>query len=329
VINLNDYINSTDTGMTLVETLDFPLVFWEQDQVNGYRFGIPIQRTGEVLFYNRSWAKELGFSEPPSTPEEVKAQACAAARLQLKDLDPNNRGTGGWIINTDPLPVISWMFAFGADRMPDDPTGEYQLNTPAIVQAFTFLHDLFDQGCAWISRMPDPALYFANRQALFYSGSLIDIPLQARVMDNAGNKDEWLVLPYPHTDGIPVLVVSGSSLAIIHATPKEQMAAWLFSRWLLNPERLARLDAASGSFPVRISSLDYLDDFRQQHPQWSQAISWLVWAQPAPRQPSWRAARWVISDAAWNVFNPNILPTPISFILEQAETTIPEILNPP
>lgn len=329
LVNLNDYLNAPEAGMTQQEILDFPLVFWEQDEVNGYRLGLPIQRNGEMLFYNQTWAQELGFTSPPTTPEEFKAQACAAAKTWLNDPDPNNRGIGGWIINTDPLTILSWMFVFGADRMPDDSNGAYKLNTQANIKALTFLQELFKQGCAWISRFPESDQYFAKRQALFYSASLLDVPLQARVMENAKNKDEWLALPYPHEAGIPVLVVSGSSLAILQGTAEEQMAAWLFTRWLLNPERLARMDAVSGSFPVRISSLDYLSAFRQQYPQWSQAFSWLPWAQPAPRLPSWRAVRWVLSDAAWNVFNPNILPTPIPTILEQADATIIEILNHP
>ncbi len=329
LVNLNDYMNSAEIGLSLEELLDFPLVFWDQDEIAGYRYGIPFQRTGDVLFYNLTWAQELGFTSPPATPEEFKAQACAAAKSRKYDADPNNRGTGGWIIDTDPLPILSWMFSFGADRMPDEPEGAYHLNTPAVLNAFTYLQDLYSQDCAWVSRLPDPALYFANRQALVYSGSLTDIPMQARVMDNAENKDQWLVLPYPHQDSLPVLVVSGTSLAILQASPQEQMAAWLFIHWMIDPERLARMDSASASFPVRISSLDFLTSFRQQYPQWSQAFSWLSWAQPAPRQPSWRSARWVISDAAWNLFNPNVLPTPIPFILEQAETTIPEIIPQP
>jgi len=44
---------------------DLNPVYLEQDQVSGYQYGIPAERTAVMMFYNVSWAKELGFSTTP------------------------------------------------------------------------------------------------------------------------------------------------------------------------------------------------------------------------------------------------------------------------
>ncbi|PIZ25991.1 MAG: ABC transporter substrate-binding protein, partial [Chloroflexi bacterium CG_4_10_14_0_8_um_filter_57_5] len=45
-----------------------------QDPVNGQRLGAPAQRSARFLFYNQTWARELGFSAPPATADEFRQQ---------------------------------------------------------------------------------------------------------------------------------------------------------------------------------------------------------------------------------------------------------------
>jgi len=62
----------------------------------------------------------LGFLAPPSTDEEVRDQMCAANASFLKDDDTTNDGLGGWLINTDPVAMLSWLTAFGVDPRTSD-----------------------------------------------------------------------------------------------------------------------------------------------------------------------------------------------------------------
>ncbi|HJS28949.1 MAG TPA: hypothetical protein VJ768_04980, partial [Anaerolineales bacterium] len=77
--DLDDFVDDPDWGLTAEEQADFYPVFWEQDLAGGKRMGLPAQRSAQVLFYNRSWAEELGFETSPETLEEFQEQACAAA----------------------------------------------------------------------------------------------------------------------------------------------------------------------------------------------------------------------------------------------------------
>jgi len=73
-----------------------------------------------LLAYNTTWAKELGLNSLPVTPEEFKTQMCAANKSFLKDADLTNDGLGGWLINTDPVAMYSWLTAFGVDLTPGE-----------------------------------------------------------------------------------------------------------------------------------------------------------------------------------------------------------------
>ena len=258
VIDLNPYIYSTEYGLTSDQMNDFQPVFWEQDQVDGRQLGIPAQRTTRVLFYNQSWARELGFETAPATSTEFQAQSCAAAQAYLDNKDNNNEELGGYITNMDPLTTLSWMLAFEAG-IPDLDFEDYSFNSDEMIDMFTFQHSLFDEGCAWNSRLPEPYDYFANRQALFYSGTLQDLTTQAQTSRRMGNPDQWIILPFPGPNGSQTVLTYGPSFGILAASSEEQLAAWLFIRWLAVPRNQVDLVESTNALPVSQTAIQMLD----------------------------------------------------------------------
>ena len=75
--DLNPYVNNPSFGFTGEEVADFYPAIWASDSVGDEQLGIPAQRSGAYYFYNYTWAQELGFDNPPTTPAEFKEQACA------------------------------------------------------------------------------------------------------------------------------------------------------------------------------------------------------------------------------------------------------------
>ena len=94
ILDLNPYVSSDQYGLSAAEQEDFLPAFWSESLYNGKRYGIPAQRTSEMLFYNVTWAKELGFAAPPATWEEFRQQACTANSSKRKDTDPIDDGSG-------------------------------------------------------------------------------------------------------------------------------------------------------------------------------------------------------------------------------------------
>jgi multiple sugar transport system substrate-binding protein len=303
-VDLNDYLFAPNWGMTPADAEDFIPVFWQQDQMEGIRLGIAANRTMQVLFYNQTWAEQLGFKQAPSTPQDFADQACAAAQSNLKDAPRANDGTGGWIIDTSPLTIINWLAAFDSSPVPGRAGAPYQFEQTGSTETFTFLRKLYDQNCAWHSRNPTPYEYFLTRQALFYSGTLQDISSQTRVQLLLKNNERWSILPYPSSDKKGKVISSGGSYAILKGKTAEQLASWLFIRWMSHPENQARLALAGNFIPVGKTALNLARTGSTLYPQLAQAYILTDFSLPAPGLASWRIARKVLEDAASQLFQP-------------------------
>lgn len=327
IIDLSSYMSMPGIALTAEDLAQFPAAFTDQDKYGDLRLGFPAIRHAQVLFYNQTWAQNLGFPDPPLRTAQISNQACAAAIFNNQDDLRENNGTGGWIVNTGSLALLSWFYSFGASPYPDVAEAIYNFQAEPILNAFTFLKAMADNGCAWISRNPSPYEYFARRYALLYSGTSADIPIQARLMEINQNSDQWTALPYPSQDGQPILLTNGFSYAVLKTDANQQLAAWLFIRWLSQPQQVARLVETTASLPVNSLAVNRLSEYARTYPQWAGILEWIPQSIPAPRQPAWRTIRMLLSDAGGNVFNPLITPTPIPFILEQLQTLIPEVLT--
>lgn len=326
VVLLNELISDLAWGLSEQQRADFPLVFWLQDQSDGNQLGIPVQRSPRVIFYNLSWGSELGFSRPPVTLEDLKTHACAAAQANNTDQVRTNDGTGGWLIDTDGLTAYSWMKATGlANPLQGDPA-RLVFEQPETLAAFEYLRGLVDEGCAWFGRSPATYEYFANRDTLFYTTSLLDLPLVTSTMARMNSDDVWTVLPFPGSDR-PTVIVSGVSYSLLRSDPQRELAAWLFLRWMITTDTQLALLEAGGGFPVSASSASLANAYRQRYPQWGPALQWIPIAQAAPISGDWRVARFILEDAVWQSLQSYVTAEQIPSILGQLDDTIREVIQ--
>jgi len=326
-VDLEAYIDDPVWGYKEDKRSDFIPVFWDQNITEDNHIGIPAQGSGQLLYYNQTWAEELGYDTPPTTPAEFKRQACAASRKNIQDEDPTNDKTGGWIISTDYSGMLGWLYAFGGEITKPDGEG-YQFNTQEVEDALTFLRDLYDDGCAWLSDSQIPESEFANRQGLFATGSVAGIPHQEAAFVNADSKDEWTVIPFPSSDGEPVIDVYGPSFQVLKTDETEQLASWLLIKWLTSPENQAVLSQATGFFPVRQSSLEHLDILPRTYPQWAEAVDLLSMARSEPSYPSWRTVRWAVSDAATQLYRYYFTIDQVPSLTRLLDRTANDLHNP-
>lgn len=305
LLDLTNYVDDPIWGLSDEEQADFYPVFWWQDvdARSKKRYGVPFRRDGLVLFYNVTWAKELGFSKPPATTRDFERQACAAAAANNKDQNGGNNGTGGWIISSDPSTLTAWLLAFDASLL--DTNGRYAFRSPEATQTLEFLKKLGDEGCAWQSTYAQPNQEFAERKALLITATSGGLSGQQQAMWELENGDEWQVIPYPGVSGEPVVVVRGPGLNVLPSTPASQLAAWLFARWLISPESQARRIAAEGGFPTRVSTLEQLKSYARANPQWQQAVNLVDNARSEPSDASWAMVRWTLSDTIEQLYAPN------------------------
>ena len=322
VVDLNSYVQSGKYGLEEHAQSDFLPAFWNESLNSGKRFGVPAQRTSEMLFYNVTWAKELGYKSPPSTWEEFRQQSCAANASMQKDSDSINDGLGGWIINTAPMTTLSWLHTFGSD-----PTGmaAIQFTSDGSLEAFTQLLKLQTDTCAWVSRLPQPYDYFTNRQALFYSGSMEDLRTQEKNNTRLESKDEWTVISYPSESGLPFLLTEGLDYGITTSTPEKQLAAWLFVEWLSVPEQQAWILRSSGTLPLGEKVNALIPDITEEYPMWQSGVTLMKFIRPLPVSQELDLAKMVLEDGAWALYRAGTKPDGIPVLLTQIDDTIAEL----
>jgi multiple sugar transport system substrate-binding protein/sn-glycerol 3-phosphate transport system substrate-binding protein len=321
VNDLTPYVESPEYGLTDEDIQYFSDVFWQQDVVDGYRYGIPAQRTAKVMVYNQTWAEELGFTYPPATPEEFRQQVCeAAGQLKLDDTGYND-GLGGWIINYEDMTMANWLLTFGSNY--EKPNG-IAFNNNDTISALTYLRDLLDNDCAWLSTKAEPYQYFAERKALVYSADLQELFLQQRAQIMAGSSDEWTILPFP-SESSTFILADGPSYAVLATSEKKKLAAWLFVRWLSAPDQQGRIVKAGATLPLGEESIQYAVELEDKLPQWNSAVDLLQYAQVPPSDPDWANARMILEDASWQLFKTEMTADKIPDLVQLMDQTLSEI----
>jgi ABC-type glycerol-3-phosphate transport system substrate-binding protein len=319
VVDLNPYLDDPKWGLTAIDKADFPAIFWEQDYIDGQQLGVPAQRSARFLFYNQTWAHELGFNSPPVTADEFRQQACAANASFLLDKDVTNDGKGGWVVDTAWQTIYTWLLAFDGGVTDGS---DYRFRTDTNLMALQFIKGLSDNHCAWPSETSYDS--FASRTALFISGDLSELSAEMESMQHLKNFDEWTVIPYPGLQG-SVLVTYGPSYSVLKSTSERQLAAWLFARWLLLPESQSQWVETTGLFPLRNSVLDMIGPYRQASPQWEAACGYLSLAQGVPQMASWRKIRYILEDGMTVFFQDNLPVDKLPSMLDEMDSMAQEL----
>lgn len=327
VADISEILSSSTWGLAETIKAAIPEIFWRTGEFGSSRISLPAYRSARLLFYNISWANDLGFDKQPADINEFKNQNCRALQANSQDRDITNNGTGGWFFDTESDTVLSWLKTFNGGVFPSKAEQPIRFATDENINAYQYLFDLFHNDCAWVGRDDKPYMYFADRKTLTYSGRLEDILIQERAEIIGGYDDEWTVMPYPGLNDKPVLLISGDSYAILNREPMQFVAAWVFAKWMVEAKQSAAIVEASGSFPVNINALGLLTDFRQKHPQWDKALQLLPFAQSMPLNPAWLKIGSVIQDAAWQISQFNQQKSGIPTVIEQAETLMNVLKN--
>jgi len=319
--DMNLYIDDPVWGLTPEEKADFYPAFLEQGvhpAFGGARLGFPPNRSMEVIFYNNTWGEELGFPNPPTTPEEFREIACAAAAA-------NGDGTGGFILRDDASAVAAWTFAFGGNVLTEDGMG-YVYNGQATIDAMTFLKQLYDDGCAYFYTEGYPNPEFAARRAIFTMGSSSGIPYYQSDMEAVGSTDTWSVIPVPHTTPEPVQNIYGGDVMIPATTPETQLAAWLVIKWFTSPQVQAEWCRVSGYFPTRASTTELLTDYLDENPQWAQAVALLPYGTYEPQLISYQSVRDAVTQAFNAIMQGADIQATLDALTEQANQLQAELM---
>lgn len=291
LVDLNSYINDPKWGLTDAEKSDFYKGAMQGGlDASGAQIGFPISQSANVIFYNKTWAQELGFDAAPTTPDELQTQACAATKANNSDSDPNNDGTGGFVMYNGASNVASWVFAYNGTFMNSAGDG-YDWTNNTVQSVATFRKGMWDQKCAFATESyPNPE--FATRKALFTVSSTAGIPYQeSAFQDPSATKDTWAIIPFVGPDGTKAVDAFGQYVGVVNTTPEQTLASWLFLKYLTSPEVQAQWIKASAYYPTRASTVDQLGDYATQDQYWNEGLQLVQYGQSEPSLPSWSTVR--------------------------------------
>lgn len=293
ISGLNDYIDDPVYGLSADDLAAFfPGAYDAGTLADGTQIGVPMHQSAEVIFYNNSWAQELGFPNPPQTSAEFKEQACAAADANNSDATTDNDGTGGLVFFPDASQVTPWVWAFDGDVLTADGTA-YNWNSQAAFDVAMFYKDLIDNGCTLTTpSFPNPE--FAGRLAMFAVSSTAGIPFQRSAMEDAGNTDTWSAIPFVGPNGTKAVDAFGQLIGVVQTNPDKDLASWLFLRWLTSADGQSVWLSKTSYFPSR-TDVD-VSAMAASDPVWAGAFDLLAYGKGEPNLAAQGAVRGEIRD---------------------------------
>lgn len=317
LVDLTPYVEHPVYGID--DPSDFFEGFYMQDvnpMFNNQRLGFPPNRSIEVVYYNKTWLEELGFDGPPTTWEEFAAMAAAAT--------DEAAGTYGYALRDDASNVFAMAISRGGSITPANGEG-YVFNTPEIRDSLLFMKDLYDAGYARrIAERYGDQSDFANGKVLFTMGSTSGLPYYASaIAEGEAGEFEWSVTPLPHTTRRAQINVYGASVSVPRSTPEQQLAAWLFIRWMSEPAQQARWVEISNYFPVRKSIAANLPAYFEENPQFKDAFEAMVNGDTKAEPPF--AGYDEVRDLMSAAFNAVIDGEPVDRVLAELESEANEV----
>jgi multiple sugar transport system substrate-binding protein len=267
LVDMDVYVQDAKWGMSKEDQADFFEGFFLQDksaQFGGMRLGFPPNRSAEVLYYNKTWLKAIGFSAPPKTPDEFY-QIVKAAR------DPaQNRW--GYSVRTDASNVFSLAAARGGTILAFGGQG-YKFSSSELQAYMELFQKMYKEGIVKkIAEAYGDQTDFGNSKVLFTMGSTSGIPFyDDAVKKGAAGAFDWSVAAIPFTTAKPVVNVYGASVSIPKTTPAQQLGAWLFVKWFSEPTQQYRWLELSNYFPVRKSVAAQMGGYLAKNPKFKDA----------------------------------------------------------
>lgn len=253
--------------------------FMRNLKIDGKIWGIPFQRSVQVLLYNKDKFQEAGLN-PDQGPANWDELVEAAKKLTVTaDGTTSQWGllipsgyTARWYYNGLSIPA-------GANLTNASGT-EVNLASPEAVSALQFLADLSQKhkvmptGVINTGTAPDE--FIGGRAAMLYAstGNIANVRTNAKFKLGVG------LIPASKQQGGPT---GGGNMVVFKGnTPEQQKASLQFIKWMTSAEQAARWSVQTGYVAARQDAWDspVMKSYIEQYPDTTVALRQLEHAQP-------------------------------------------------
>lgn len=120
-----------DSMITKEDEADFNRTALDSVKINNKLYGLPTVMEAPALLYNKRILKELGYSNPPQTMDEMMSIAKKATETQ---------GHYGIFVSDDSYFALPYIWAFGGETMTDD--RKVHIASPDSIKGLEFMQEL-------------------------------------------------------------------------------------------------------------------------------------------------------------------------------------------
>ena len=277
LVALDPYIDSPRWGYPVEELGDFFPLALAADYLpqRNTHYGWASHKSTAVMVTNQEWLAELGYESPPTTWDEFAEMACAAAGQPFSGM----KGEGAVLGYEYPISsrhFTVWVSSRDGSMLTSDGSA-YAFNGPAGLDSVVYVGELVNGGCAGPTPLRDGSqTSFGAGRVLFAISAVDRLPSYEQAVEQ-GAGFQWSVEPPPHGADRerPRMTAHGSSRVIFRSTPEKQLAAWLFIKWMSEPERQVRWAGHTGYFPTRRSAAELLAQQYAERPTYARALGFL------------------------------------------------------
>ncbi len=276
---LDPYLN---LDRAFVEDLFEPA--WNYGVVGGQRFGLPLNTSTPVLFYNLDTFRAKGLRAPRNW-KEFEETAKALTSRQAK----------GFIFVTDPQ---AWLFeamvtSRGGSLVKD---GKPNFTSKEALEALEMLWRLNRAGALSARSMAEATfaqLDFVRTKGMMVMASIANWP----AAENFSFAFTLGVAPVPREEGGKV-PMGGAQLVVLKGASEAQVRGAIeFWKYLMEPRNVARWVEASYYVPVRKSAIPLLEGFYRENPFRKVAFEQIAHAQERPKEPQFSAWASLLAEA--------------------------------
>lgn len=114
---------------------------------------------------------------------------------------------------------------------------------------------------------------------------------------DAGSTDEWSFVPFVGPDGGKAIDAYVQYISVVKTNPEQELATWLFLKYLTSPEVQASWISSSAYFPTQGETVPLIADFVAVNPVWATGLELGEYGFAEPALASWSSVRRAFRDA--------------------------------
>ncbi|MFC1421100.1 extracellular solute-binding protein [Streptacidiphilus cavernicola] len=235
----------------------------------------PFNKSVQVMFYNQDMLKAKNLTAPATWADfATAAKAVSGGGVTAISIDPGSSAApGGGDTMFEALAAANGTPDFAKDGTP-------QFNSPAAVQALTYLADLKKAGALAVgSNYPGETALGAKKGA-FDLSSVAGYYYENQAV---GGKFTLGTEVLPTGSAGPSNIMTGTNLVMFaSASSAQQAAGWKYMQFLASASSQAQWASTTGYLPVTAKALPLMGDFLAKNPYLNTAVSALAYAVPTP-----------------------------------------------